>query len=445
VALAAWRYAWSTTPVHRWEMSGSWPADAPPALPGDVDLDGIQPIEDGVGPLLHRLYRTQIVASPMTAEELMGRIFDDLDVVAPSEFATFQKLGDNGPLRVGDEYVVRMPGPWDGPVRVLAADPTSFRLGTLDGHLEAGQIEFRATADYRSLYFEIESWARNGDRVSDLLYTRLRFSKEVQLHMWSSLLRRVTALAGGRMEQGLTITTRRLDPERLPAATAGGGDAATAPDRALLEAIASLPVNFDPDRIDDHFRDPGWHRDDLVEPLPDEGSGPPEAGGSFLVARELMDGYQLADPAVVTATFDRETPLEGRDMALEVRFWGLRFRIGVRVGEVYESTTTIDGREVLIYGWTYRTLEGHFEEGQMHYELWKWLDRGDVEFHLRSVSRPARSGPLWRRLGFRLFGRINQLRFYRQICRRVRRLTESQLETERFARSRQAKGTSIGG
>ena len=47
-------------------------------------------------------------------------------------------------MEVGDEYVVRMPGPWDGPVRVVEVTPTSFRLATLDGHLEAGQIEFRA-------------------------------------------------------------------------------------------------------------------------------------------------------------------------------------------------------------------------------------------------------------------------------------------------------------
>ncbi|MDP9347384.1 MAG: hypothetical protein M3P44_17035 [Actinomycetota bacterium] len=33
--------------------------------------------------------------------------------------------------------------------------------------------------------------------------------------------------------------------------------------------------------------------------------------------------------------------------------------------------------------------------------------------------------------GFRLVGRPNQLRFYRQICRRVRRLTEAELETAR--------------
>jgi hypothetical protein len=63
----------------------------------------------------------------------------------------------------------------------------------------------------------------------------------------------------------------------------------------------------------------------------------------------------------------------------------------------------------------------------MRFEVWKWLDTGDVEFHLRAVSRPARSGPLLLRLGFRLFGRTQQLRFYRQISRRLRRLTDAEL------------------
>lgn len=67
----------------------------------------------------------------------------------------------------------------------------------------------------------------------------------------------------------------------------------------------------------------------------------------------------------------------------------------------------------------------------MLYELRKWLDTGDVEFRLHAVSRPARSGPFLLRLGFRLVGRNQQLRFYRQVCRRLRRLTEAQLETER--------------
>ena len=49
-------------------------------------------------------------------------------------------------MAVGDEYVVRMPGPWDGPVRVVERTPTAFRFATLEGHLEAGQIRFARAA-----------------------------------------------------------------------------------------------------------------------------------------------------------------------------------------------------------------------------------------------------------------------------------------------------------
>ncbi|HEX3925196.1 MAG TPA: hypothetical protein VHY31_23150 [Streptosporangiaceae bacterium] len=39
-----------------------------------------------------------------------------------------------------------MPGPWDGPVRVVHTGAASFRFATLAGHLEAGEIEFRRAA-----------------------------------------------------------------------------------------------------------------------------------------------------------------------------------------------------------------------------------------------------------------------------------------------------------
>jgi hypothetical protein len=148
VALTAWRYMWSTTAVHRWEMAGSWPDDGPPELPGETALDELQRLEDGFGPLVHRMYRLRIAGGTLSPDELMSRITRDLDRMAPSEFATFQRVaGEPGSLSPGDEYIVRMPGPWDGPVRVVAADSTSFRLATLDSHLEAGQIEFRARSD----------------------------------------------------------------------------------------------------------------------------------------------------------------------------------------------------------------------------------------------------------------------------------------------------------
>ena len=433
VTLTAWRYLWQTTPTHRWELFGSWPEDAPPNLPSGVDSGQLQRVDDGVGPLVHRIYRTRIVGSALTAENLMERLAQDLDCVAPSEFATFQRVtGEQGSLSVGDRYVVRMPGPWDGPVRVVDSDSTSFKLATLDGHLEAGQIQFRVESDYRSLMFEIESWARSGDRLSDLFYTHLRLSKEVQLHMWSSVLRQVVKLAGGRMDGGIVITTRVVDPRDLPGEhppdkgrTADSG----------VAALAERRVNYDAARIDDYMADRTWRVDDMIEPLPHEGSGPPAEGGSWEVARRMMNEYQLADPGIVSALYHREAELAGRDMLLTIRFAGLRFRVGVRVGDVYEETVELDGRPVHLFGWDYRTLEGHFEEGQMHYEVWKWLDTGDVEFHLRAVSRPATTGPFFLRTGFRLVGRAQQLRFYRQICRRVRRLTEAQLASNRATAS----------
>ena len=202
---------WRTTPLHRSEVGGAMPEDGPPALPGGVSREDIQHLPEGVGPLFHRTYRTRIRDAAVEPEELMARITADLDRVAPGEFATFAKvLGDEGSMAVGDEYLVRMPGPWDGPVRVVERTPTAFRFVTLAGHLEAGQIRLEARRD-ELLEFRIESWARAGDRLSNLLYSHLRMSKEIQLHMWTSVLERVVKLAGGRMTGGIEIRTRRVD------------------------------------------------------------------------------------------------------------------------------------------------------------------------------------------------------------------------------------------
>lgn len=439
VALASWRYMWSTTPIHRWVMTGSWAEDAPPELPPGTDHPDLKSWEDGVGPLLHRIYRTRFTASPMSARELIAELREDMDKVAPTELATFQKAEGEGPMREGDEYVVRMPGPWDGPVLIVALEETSIRLATLEGHLEAGQIEYRAREDHRGVLFEIESWARSGDRLSDLLYTHVQISREVQLHMWASVLRNVVDLADGRMDGGIVITTRRVDPEAIPRLDAGP-DGMSAQDRRALEALASRPVNFDPAVLEQPLDRSRWRVDETVEELPHEKPGPPEPGGSWEVAKRIMDGYQLADPRIVEGVFDPSAPLSGREILLKIHYGPLRFRVGVRIGEAREDTVEQDGRPLLRYGWSYRTLQGHFEEGEMRYELRKWLDSGDVEFRVHGASRAARSGPLIPRLGFRLVGRPQQLRFYRQVCRRAKRLTEAQLETERSAYMRSKEG-----
>ena len=149
IALTSWDYMWRTTPMHRREASVPLEPPLPGLLsyPADVSSTEVQGHEDGSGPLFHRLYRTRIRDSRLDGPELMKKLQADLNAASPTKFARFQRvLGEQGRLAVGDEYVVRMPGPWDGPVRVVNVSRCSFRLATLIGHLEAGQIEFRASS-----------------------------------------------------------------------------------------------------------------------------------------------------------------------------------------------------------------------------------------------------------------------------------------------------------
>jgi hypothetical protein len=202
--------------MHRREIAGEPEADRPPPLPGTVASDEVQTVADGTGPMFHRVYRARIRDSHYSPAEIIGQVRAEPDRVSPSEFATFQKTkGEHDRMVVGDEYVVRMAGPWDGPVRVTDVGPCTFRFATLEGHLEAGQIEFRADRRDDRLVFEIESWARSKDRITDFLYNHLRMSKEVQLHMWASTLERIVQLSGGRLTGGLDITTRTVEADAL--------------------------------------------------------------------------------------------------------------------------------------------------------------------------------------------------------------------------------------
>lgn len=222
VTLTSWDYMWRTTPLHRSETTvdalaaGTVAAQA--FAPG-LSTEDVQGERDGYGALFHRRYRTLIGDAQTSPEQLMRAVTGNLNRPAPTTFARFEKvLGDDGKLSPGDEFVVRMPGPWDGPVRVIEITPRSFRLATLAGHLEAGQIEFRVTeAPPDALGFEIESWARSSGRLVNVLYHHLRMAKEVQAHMWISFLEGVVKLSHGRMQGGVSVITERMqdrDDER---------------------------------------------------------------------------------------------------------------------------------------------------------------------------------------------------------------------------------------
>ena len=197
------------------------------------------------------------------------------------------------------------------------------------------------------------------------------------------------------------------------------------PMRRRLAALADKPVNYDPAALD--LADPphGWHVDDRRQPLTAEAPGAPLDDGSFAVACQLIRGYKFADPSIVRAFYDPELPLAGRDMLLELRTLGLlRIHVGVRVGAVYDDDRQVDGRAVRVFGWYYRTLKGHVEAGQMNWEVWKWLASGEVEFHVHSVSRPAKDRNLVIQLGFRLLRGHERELFLNSTNRRMKEFTE---------------------
>ncbi len=196
--------------------------------------------------------------------------------------------------------------------------------------------------------------------------------------------------------------------------------------RALAQ-LADRPLNFDPEEIAGATAQAGWHLDDYCEPLPSEPPGEPAPGGSFDISRRLMTDYAFADPAVVRAVYDPAAGLANRNMLLQVRCGPLRLFFGCRVGAVTDETRTIDGREVRVWGWSYGTLAGHVERGQMDWMVWKWLDDGAVEFRIHVVSRRARVRNPIVRLGFRLVGRSRQVRFARRACERMGELVRREL------------------
>lgn len=205
----AWLWLSPSTPVHHVEEPGD-ESDRPPDLPGGVFRD--QPVGDGYGPVLHRTFRIRVHGARLGPRELVDALAADMNRAMVPGVARFDRVdGASTAMLVGDELVVRMPGPWDGPVRVSHRDATSFRLATLAGHLEAGQIEFAAS--WRTddpddvLEFAITMWVRAGDPLADLFYNHLGLAKEIQFQLWVHACVRAAAVSGGEAPDGVDVRT----------------------------------------------------------------------------------------------------------------------------------------------------------------------------------------------------------------------------------------------
>ncbi len=203
--------------------------------------------------------------------------------------------------------------------------------------------------------------------------------------------------------------------------------------RALLHRLRRTDLNFDPVDLDAARRDAHWRVDRYRRELAVEPAGDPVTGGPWFIACDLSTSYGFVDPSIIRSFYDPSEPLQDRTLLLEVHFWGLRIYVGVRVGADYDVTRREDGVGERVRGWSYDTLEGHFEQGRISYEVSKRLDTGLVEFRIDALSRRADPGHFLVAAGFVAFGRRKQTEFARTACERMAQLTRARLEGNKKA------------
>ena len=180
--------------------------------------DAEQPAASGSGPWLERRYYIDMVRPHLTPAQLMARVQADLPHFSPDLLADFNKESgaEHEPLRVGDEFSIKILGPWNGSVRVISAGPTSFEFVTLEGHPEAGRIQFEAhPLDGRpdALRFEIHSRARSRDGLVAFAYDTIGGGLLMQEATWVEFCRRVAALCGGQTLADVVVETVRRTPD----------------------------------------------------------------------------------------------------------------------------------------------------------------------------------------------------------------------------------------
>ena len=176
-----------------------------------------QPAAQGTGPELARRYYLDVARPHLAPAQLMAAVQADLPRFSPGLLADFEQTrGTPGVLHVGDEFHIKILGPWNGSVRVTQVSPTAFELVTLEGHPEAGRIHFEAHAlDGRpdALRFEISSRARSRDGLVAFAYDTIGGGKLMQEATWVEFCERVGAASGGQALGPVVVETTRHAPD----------------------------------------------------------------------------------------------------------------------------------------------------------------------------------------------------------------------------------------
>ncbi len=153
-----------------------------------------------------------------------------------------------------------------------------------------------------------------------------------------------------------------------------------------------------------------------TEVLARERVGVPERGGAFDRACDLVAAYELSDPGIVAAHFDRAAPLLNRPMLLEIKVLGLRYLCAVVVSEVVAGANAHE----TWFGFRVDTLAPHLERGSEWFIITKNHRDGTVRFSISALWEPGQFPNRWSRLGFKLLARRYQRAWHRRAFRRLR-------------------------
>ena len=382
--------------------------------------EGLQLPLSGYGKLVHRRYSIAFDCNK-SSQEVLQEIALDLNPYCHEAMATFEKEnGASNSMEVGDDYLIRISGPWHGPVRVIEKDETSFTLATRDGHLEAGFIEFKVDdVSPHKCRLSIQSWATSGGPLVWITYSLLRVTKFAQTAMWTEFCTRVAERFGDGTESDVQISDSSFSLAKLGSDTNGEqntNELANLKERGFNYEVES----YSPD-------DSSWNHDSYVTTVGNESPGSPEDGGLFETAKRIVSEYRFPDPQRLTGEFDHEAPLDGRDMLLNAAFLGVNVQFAVRVVDVIDRDVQHDEGTFKEWGYAYRTLDGHWEVGQMTFLLRKNCESGEVLFLINAYSRTGHiPNPLYR-FGFWLIGRKVQTDFAKRCLERLVKLTHEEM------------------
>lgn len=396
------------------------------ALQGETP---IQYIRDGVGALFSRRYNVLMLQPQKSLPEVFQEMLSNIDQFSPTELATFEKTsGAPDSLAVGDEFFIHITGPWNGPVRVSEVTDHSFSFVTLEGHLEAGEIRFGLAIPDTSdaLQFTIQSVSRSRDQVVDLAYDKLKAAQAAQTAMWTFFCSKVVELSGGDLAGDIEISTHEMPYQEFAAARVELPRWKQYESR--LNALQEAKLNFDLERRAEYTEVNGWHVDNYRIELPEEAAGAPVPEGSFEQAKRVLLNYEFPDPKLVQGIFVPDGPLDQRVMIIQAHWLIFTFLFGVRIGDVIDEERTDEEKgRAQVWGYSYRTLEGHFETGEITFGIWKFLESGEVEFHIHAYSKTGLIRNPFYRIGFALFGRSLQQRFSRTALDRMQQIVIERL------------------